>query len=281
MIYIIIILLVVALSIDFGWNDVVFAKRNEIVFEEKNKEYGAFVIRRDYNRTLVVALLIALGVLVLIVSIPFIKGLISGFSDEEASLVRDVEITLEAPPPLDETEPPPPPPPPPPPVMEQIKFTPPEVTEEEIPEEEIPPPQEKLSETNVGEKTQEGDVDAVLPDMGDDAIGDAPPEIFTYVEQMPEFPGGNGEMQKYLAKNIVYPQMEREAGISGKVYIQFLVDKDGNISEVKVVRGVSGGANLEKEAVRVVKSMPPWKAGRQNGRPVTVQFTLPVNFVLK
>lgn len=281
MVYVIIILLVVALSLDFGWNDAVFEKRNQIVFEKKNKEYGAYVIRKDYNRSLNKAFIIALSAFILIVTIPFIKGLISGGDDSEANLVRDVEITLEAPPPIDPNEPPPPPPPPPPPVMEQIKFTPPEVTEEDIPDEEIPPPQEKLSETNVGEKTQEGDVDAILPDLGDDAIGSGPEEVFTYVEQMPSFPGGDVEMLKYIQKNIVYPQMEKEAGISGKVYLQFIVNKEGNISDVKVIRGVAGGASLEREAMRVVKSMPAWKPGKQNGRPVTVQFTLPVNFVLR
>ena len=278
MVYLIIILLVVAMSLDTGWYDVIYQGRNDVVFEDRNKEYGAYFVRKGYNHILVMALLAAVLSFLLIVSVPFIKSLLGGGDENDATLLKDVVVTLEAPPPLDPSTPPPPPPPPPP-VMEQIKFTPPVVTEEKV--EEIPPPQEKLVETNVGEKTQEGDVDAVLPDMNNDAIGNAPDEVFTYVEQMPEFPGGEAERQKFLIKNIVYPQMEREAGISGNVYVQFIVDKDGNITDAKVVRGVSGGANLDKEALRVVKMMPPWKPGKQNGRPVIVQYTQQIKFILR
>jgi protein TonB len=108
-----------------------------------------------------------------------------------------------------------------------------------------------------------------------------PEQIFTVVEQMPEFPGGEAALYKYLNSNIKYPQMEADAHIQGTVYLTFVVDKDGNIRDVKPLRGVAGGPNLEKEAMRVVKSMPSWKSGKQNGRPVSVQYNLPVRFVLK
>jgi protein TonB len=104
-------------------------------------------------------------------------------------------------------------------------------------------------------------------------------EEFTVVEVMPEFPGGQAEMAKFLQKNIHYPDMAKEAGIQGKVYISFVVRKDGSVSDVKIIRGVD--PSLDKEAMRVVMMMPNWKPGTQNGRPVNVRLNLPINFSLK
>jgi len=104
-------------------------------------------------------------------------------------------------------------------------------------------------------------------------------QIFTIVEEMPTFPGGEAELFKYLAKNIKYPQMASDAGISGVVYVTFVVGRDGKITDVKVLRGIGGGC--DEEAVRVVKSMPPWKPGKQRGKPVTVQYNLPIRFTLR
>ena len=101
-------------------------------------------------------------------------------------------------------------------------------------------------------------------------------EIFEFVEQQPEFPGGAAEMYNYLGKEVKYPEMAREAGIQGKVYVKFVVKKDGSIGEVKVVRGVH--KTLDREAIRAIKSMPKWTAGEQRGKKVSVWFTLPVNF---
>ena len=115
----------------------------------------------------------------------------------------------------------------------------------------------------------------------EEAPVEAAPAIFTIVEQMPSFPGGEAELVKYLQKNINYPAMERENNIVGTVFLTFVVDPEGKISDIKVLRGVSGGPNLEREAIRVIKSMPTWKAGKQNGKAVSVQFNLPVRFSLK
>ena len=98
-------------------------------------------------------------------------------------------------------------------------------------------------------------------------------------ETMPEFPGGERAMMNFIIKNIQYPSTAIEEGISGKVYIRFVVDKDGSITDVKVVRGVSTA--LDKEAIRVIKMMPKWIPGTQLGKPVRVMFTLPINFSLK
>lgn len=105
-------------------------------------------------------------------------------------------------------------------------------------------------------------------------------EIFTIVEQMPQFPGGAEEMYKFINNNILYPDVEKANGIEGTVYVSFVVNKTGKINDVKVMRGVPGGANLEKEALRVVNLMPDWSPGKQNGKEVLVQFYLPMKFVL-
>ena len=107
-----------------------------------------------------------------------------------------------------------------------------------------------------------------------EATGDT--EIFMVVEDMPGFPGGN--VQQWISKHVKYPVLAMENGIQGKVYVQFVIEKDGSITDVKVVRG--GDSSLDKEAVRVVKSMPKWKPGKQRGKPVRVSFTLPINFQL-
>ncbi|MBU0488596.1 MAG: energy transducer TonB [Bacteroidetes bacterium] len=103
-------------------------------------------------------------------------------------------------------------------------------------------------------------------------------EIFTIVEDMPAFPGGDEARLKYLSENIKYPQMAKESGISGTVYVTFVVNQDGKIVDVKVLRGIGGGC--DEEAIRVIKGMPKWSAGKQRGKAVRVQFNMPIRFTL-
>ncbi|MBA3970549.1 MAG: TonB family protein, partial [Bacteroidetes bacterium] len=190
-------------------------------------------------------------------------------------------VDLSAPPPIDETEPPPPPPPPPP-VMETVKFTPPVVTDDEVVED--PPPVQTEETPQISTETNEGTGDDVIiiPDETGKGVVEATIEApLTIVEQMPTFPGGEAAMMKYIQQNVSYPQMEKEGQIQGTCYVTFVVEKDGSITDVKVLRGVSGGPGCDKEAMRVVKSMPAWKAGKQNGREVRVQFNLPIKFTLR
>ncbi len=105
-------------------------------------------------------------------------------------------------------------------------------------------------------------------------------EIFMVVETMPEFPGGQAELFKFLSENVKYPVIAQENGIQGRVICQFVVNKDGSIVDVQVVRS-GGDASLDKEAVRVIKSMPKWKPGKQRGKAVRVKYTVPVNFKLQ
>lgn len=105
------------------------------------------------------------------------------------------------------------------------------------------------------------------------------PEVFSYVEQMPEFPGGYDALMTFLRNNIQYPEVAREMNISGKVICQFIVYKDGSVGEIKILRGIH--PSCDSEAIRVLKKMPLWKSGKQNGAPVNVRMNLPINFVLK
>ncbi|WP_317164380.1 energy transducer TonB [Pontibacter russatus] len=213
--------------------------------------------------------------------------------EEEAAVTERVitEVELAPPPPLDEATPPPPPPPPPdlppppPPVRATVKYTPPVVKRDnEVVEEEEIPDVEVLEEIDAGIETVEGDKNAP-PDLGDiDGTSDVVAEVveekpYTYVEQMPTFPGGESEMMKYLGKNIRYPAAAQRAGIEGIVVLSFVVSKTGEISEIQVIKSLGGGT--DEEAVRVVKSMPKWTPGKQNGRAVPVRYTLPVRYTIK
>ena len=104
-------------------------------------------------------------------------------------------------------------------------------------------------------------------------------EIFYVVESMPEFPGGEEKIYEYLARNLEYPRQANEAGIQGKVFVTFVVESDGSITDIKVLRGIGGGC--DEEAVRVVQNMPKWIPGKQRGKPVRVHFNLPIKFTLK
>ena len=149
---------------------------------------------------------------------------------------------------------PPPPPPPPPEIIEIVED------EVEI-EEELEIEDTETDEDEIIEIEEEDD-----------------DEFFMVVENMPEFPGGDLGLMKYIQKNVKYPPIAKEYNITGKVYVQFIVDKSGTVTNVKVVRGVD--KNLDAEAVRVVKSLPKYKPGKQRGKPVRVMFTIPINFTL-
>ena len=104
-------------------------------------------------------------------------------------------------------------------------------------------------------------------------------QIFMVVESMPEYPGGEAALYKYLAENIKYPQMAKESGIQGRVFVTFVVERDGRVTDVRVLRGIGGGC--DEEAIRVVENMPKWTPGKQRGKSVRVQYNLPVKFTLQ
>jgi protein TonB len=155
-----------------------------------------------------------------------------------------------------------------------------------------PPPPKKVVQINVVEDDVEVEDDLLIDVEADDftemdeyipieveeeVVEEA--TIFTVVESMPEFKGGMADLYSYLGNNIKYPVMAKESGIQGKVYVTFVVERDGSITDVKVLRGIGGGC--DEEAVRVVAAMPRWKPGKQRGKPVRVQYNLPVRFTLQ
>ncbi|MFT6815543.1 MAG: protein TonB [Sphingobacteriales bacterium] len=156
-----------------------------------------------------------------------------------------------------------PPPPPPPPAPLEL-----EVVEDDAEIEEV-----EIKSTEVDEDTRVEIIEAPAPEENTNEQ-----EVFTIVENMPEFPGGEAAMRKYIGKNIKYPNLARENKVEGTVYIQFVINQNGEISDVKILRGI--GAGCDEEALRVIKKMPAWAPGKQRGKPVRVQFTLPVKFKL-
>ena len=127
------------------------------------------------------------------------------------------------------------------------------------------------------EANQETVVEEYIPMEAEEEPGEA--QIFMVVESMPEFPGGEAALNKYLYENIKYPQMAKESGIHGRVFVTFVVERNGEVTDVRVLRGIGGGC--DEEAIRVVQNMPKWDPGKQRGKPVRVQFNLPIKFTLQ
>lgn len=186
---------------------------------------------------------------------------------DETVIVQDVlaeeeiEITQRDP------TPPPPPPPPEPEVPEII-----EVTEERV--------ETKIDLSSLEDDQSKAQVQTYTPPPPPKpVVEEAAEEIFVVVEKQPEFPGGTTALMKFLGDNIKYPVIAQENGIQGRVICNFVVERDGSISDVQVVRGQD--PSLDKEAIRVIKTMPKWTPGQQRGKPVRVRFTLPVVFRLQ
>lgn len=191
--------------------------------------------------------------------------------------ITQVEIEEEIIPITQQNEPPPPPPPPPP----QVEII--EIVEDD---------KEIENEVEIQDAEADQNTEVQVVEMPQEEIKEE--EIFTIVEQMPTLPGCENEpneqarnactQQKifaHFAKVQRYPQMAREAGIQGTVFISFVVDRNGEISKIEVLKGVAGGKELEEEAIRMVKSLPKFKPGRQRGQPVSVRYTVPIKFVLR
>ena len=253
------------------------ASWDDIVFEKRNKDYGAYINRKNYSKYVLLALGITVVVLILVLAAPAIAELLKSARGSDEPKLKETTISLDQPPPIT-----PQPPPPdvriPPPVRTVIKFLPPKVTEKEVVEEEPMPTIEEIKENETGAVDVVGTGDVVFEEPVVEDKGEDEDKIFYAVEQQAEFPGGYAAMSKWLSKNIKYPASAKRMGVEGKVFVKFIVDKEGGISSIEVMKGIN--ADLDKEAVRVIKLMPPWKPGKQNGRAVKSQFVLPVYFKL-
>lgn len=247
----------------------------DVVFENRNQAYGAYVLRRLYNKNVLVGSLITAIILALIIFSPKIVELFKGEEVIEKAPPRKLIYTdLSAPPPIDKPKPPPPQVQLPK-LQKVVKFVPPKVVKEQVVEE--VPTIEEIKQHEVAAVEVEGPTEVVFEEPAPVVVEDEN-KIFMVVEQQPEFEGGYQAMMSFIKKNMRYPASARRMGIDGTVYVSFVVGKDGAINDVKVLRGIS--ADCDKEAVRVVQMMPPWKPGKQNGKPVFVRFNLPIKFQL-
>jgi protein TonB len=213
---------------------------------------------------------------------PIIKDLLEDEPDDtkiETVVSKVINYSqLSAPPPIDIDKPPPPvfkaPP-----KVKKVKFVQPVAKkDEEVEEEEYIPTMEELNDVEISTESVEG-VDSVIVDAETTVEEPVQEEAFAFAEVMPAFEGGDQELMKYLGKNLRYPKIAKEANIEGVVYLQFVVERDGSITEVRVVRSVH--ASLDDEAVRVIKDMPSWNPGMQNGKYVRVLYTIPIRFDLQ
>ncbi|RTY64112.1 energy transducer TonB [Flavobacterium sp. GSP27] len=248
----------------------------DIVFEGRNKSYGAYELRKENNKTSVRALIVGSILFSLAVSAPLIASLLPDTSDVEEN--RDIKITaVKLPPKQEKPKENIPPPPPPPPKVDQVKFVKPVVAKaEEVTEE--PPKIVEIKDKKLGAVTIKGDPDAVLTvepvGTGTAAVvEEVDNQIYNTagIEVKPDFPGGIEKFYKYVGNNYQTPE---EDGLNGKVYVTFVVEKDGSLTDIKVIRDIGYGTG--KEAIRVLKKSPRWTPGEQNGKKVRVLYSLPI-----
>lgn len=265
-----------------NWSDETGELRNEIVFERLNKTYGAYEIRTHYDQT------VRRAMAGLTLFIGFLSVVLLSF--------RPAPVEEQAPPIYDSTiltsyeekdwfdEPKEPESTPASPASASDDYVP-EITTDSV----ILPDTSALLALNTGPVNGHG-VDTGLVSIspggnGTNLILDNPPadtNLFPYgaIQENPRFPGGDEAMYAYLSKNLVYPEPLREIKVGGKVAVQFIINKRGKVVDVKVI-SASKYQEFNREALRVIKSMPDWEPGKQNGLPVRVQLVLPINFVTK
>jgi protein TonB len=248
---------------------------DDIVFESRNKEYGAYKLRRKYKPTVILALLIGIVIIGTLVVTPYLNAKANENRAKRAE--REVTVTMQAmDAPQDQVAPPPPPPPPPADVVQQARYVPPVVVDSVKPEEEV----QLMTADEAEVAVQNTEVVDVPVEVKEEVQEAEPEEVpFVVVEEMPMFPGGDAELLKYIGENTIYPEVAKENNIQGRVIVRFCVTAKGGVSQVSVLKGVD--PELDKEAIRVVNTLPPFKPGKQGGKPVPVWYMVPITFTLK
>ena len=271
--------------IDNSWVD--------LVFENKNKNYGAYQLRKETGKRNVKAMVIVFSTIAIVIALFYAKIAIENAMPKKVAIETDVELSKLAqkreakverkePVKVEQEQK----------VIEKVKssvkFTAPEIKEDKDvkPEDEIKS-QDDLAKTNTaigsfdvkGNDEAAGEVLKAKEVIADEKPKEEETKVFDVVEQMPQFPGGQGALFEYLSKQIKYPVIAEENGVQGRVIVTFVVERDGSITDVKVVKSVD--PSLDKEAQRVVKGMPRWIPGKQNGSAVRVKYTVPVTFRLQ
>lgn len=254
-------------------NQAEFLELDEIVFSKRNKEYGAYALRKRYKKVLLIAFSGAFLIIGTVVAVPLIEA----YRAKGKALKRiDKNVSLEMEKLNQEDAPPPPPPPPPPAALEQqVKFRAPVVVDtvkEEVALATVEEQAEIVNETPPEE--------IVVEEKKKDEVIEAEEPAFVIVEENASFQGGDiNSFRIWVQQNIVYPTAAAEAGISGKVIVQFAVNSRGQIVDAKVLRGVH--PELDKEALRCIMGSPKWTPGKQGGKAVKQQFVIPIVFTLQ
>ncbi len=258
----------------------------DLIFEGRNKDYGAYKMRARAARRLNFSVVLVIVIAAVGFSIPRLITMVTPEKKEVMTEVTTLSQLEEPEVKQEEVQKVQPVAPPPPALKSSIKFTAPVIKkDEEVADEDQMKSQEELTESKVtisiADVQGTDEEGGVLVEDLKQVVTEAPveEEVFDMVEQAPQFPGGPAELMAWLGKNIRYPVIAQENGIQGRVTCQFVVGSDGSVRDIKVMRGVD--PSLDKEAVRVIQSMPKWIPGRQNGKAVSVRYTLPVTFKLQ
>lgn len=275
----------------------------DLIFDNRNKSYGGYELRKHYNRRALKALGITFSVILLGVGTPFILSQLNAkapimASNNAPDVIKITEVLLPLPPP----EPPHAPKPPEPikagtpPAAKTIKNVVPDIVPNDLVKPDVKPPDIKdLKDAVSGPVTNPGENGTAVAttdkphigsygNSGTDKKGEgsenvAGKEARTFAEIMPEFPGGMAALLAFIQKKLRYPNEAREDGIEGRVIVRFVVNALGEIEGATIMRGIGGGC--DKEALRVVNAMPKWRPGKQNGHNVKVYYTLPISFKLQ
>jgi len=248
---------------------------DDIVFETRNKEYGAYSLRKRYSRNVIISIGIGTIILATVIITPYLNAKAADNAAKRAE--RQVELKMEN---LDQPNetvaPPPPPPPPPADVVQQAKYVPPVVVDSVKPEDNV----QLMTADEAQIEVKDEEVVEVVEEVKEEVQEEDPEATpFVVVEEMPMYPGGDAELLKYIAEHTQYPEIAKENNIQGRVIVRFCVTSKGGVSQVSILKGVD--PELDAEAIRVVNTLPAFKPGKQGGKPVPVWYMVPITFTLK
>ena len=242
---------------------------NDIVFNGRNKSYGAYELRQKYYIGLLIAIGVVLQLVLIFVAVSLFPTIENSNQDEPISIVT----SYIPPPPKNKPEES---------ILPELKkirkqdaFVPPKIVDAEVlPDKSLP--DNSLVNDNMPENNgvaENGSNYGVL-----DGEGTSDDAIYVIVEEMPKFPGGNKALSQFLQRNIKYPKLAQDHKIQGTLYVSFIIRKDGSVSEARVIQGL--GMGCDEEAIRVVNMMPKWSPGRRKGVSVNIILQMPIKFVL-
>jgi protein TonB len=247
---------------------------DDIVFEHRNKEYGAYRLRKKYSRNLMIGMLIGIITIGTAIITPYLNA--KALENQKKRAERQVNLKMEnLDQPQENVEPPPPPPPPPAEQVAVVKYVAPVVVDSIKPEE----VKQMITTDQAAVEVKNEEVQAVQEVQVEVKEEEAPVEVFVVVEEMPTFPGGDTELMKFINSNIVYPEIAKENNIQGRVILRFCVTYKGAVDQISVLKSVDPA--LDNEAKRVIAMLPAWKPGKQGGKAVNVWYSVPVTFQLK